>query len=296
MKQKIKHFYESKYKWLMVIPFLLVILAITQIAVQYATTGDFVNRGISLKGGSIITLDYSEAVNIDNLQANLQTQFPSFEVSVRTLSSARDIEGVVIESTAQTKEEIDPILAVLTREGVTTEGHYSVEIIGSALGESFFTETAIALLVAFGLMGVVVFIYFRSPIPSLAVMLAAFSDIVVTLAVFNLTGMKLSTAGVSAFLMLIGYSVDSDMLLTARVLKRREGTIHERIYSALSTGMTMTATTLMVLLVAILFVASDTIKQIMIILFIGLGIDLIMTWIQNVGILRWYLEKGHEKK
>ena len=69
-------------------------------------------------------------------------------------------------------------------------------------------------------MGLVVFIYFRTLVPSLAVILAAFSDIVVTLAIFNLTGEKLSTAGVAAFLMLIGYSVDTDILLNTRVLKK----------------------------------------------------------------------------
>ena len=57
---------------------------------------------------------------------------------------------------------------------------------------SFFIQTMMALLVAFLLMGIVVFIYFRSPIPSLAVILAAGSDIICTVAIFNLTGEKLS--------------------------------------------------------------------------------------------------------
>ena len=122
-------------------------------------------------------------------------------------------------------------------------------------------------------------------------MLAAASDIIVTLAIFNLTGMKLGTAGIAAFLMLIGYSVDTDMLLSARVLKRREGTVMERVLGAMKTGLTMSATTLAAISVALFFVQSEVIKQIMVILLIGLIVDLLMTWIQNVGILRWYLEK-----
>ena len=57
------------------------------------------------------------------------------------------------------------------------------------------------------------------------------------------------------------------------------------------TGFTMSFTTLAAILVALIFVQSETVKQIMIILFIGLIVDLLMTWIQNVGVLRLYLEK-----
>jgi len=150
-------------------------------------------------------------------------------------------------------------------------------------------------LVAFFLMGIVVFIYFRSRAPSLAVILAAASDIVVTLAIFTLTGIKLGTAGIAAFLMLIGYSVDTDILLSTRVLKRKEGSVMDRVYSAMKTGLTMSATTLSAVLIALIFVQSEIVKQIMIILFIGLLVDLVMTWIQNVGILRLYLEKKHRR-
>ena len=59
-----------------------------------------------------------------------------------------------------------------------------------------------------------------------------------------MTGMKLSTAGVAAFLMLIGFSVDTDMVLSTRLLKRKEGTVMERIYGATKTVPTMIFTTM----------------------------------------------------
>ena len=42
--------------------------------------------------------------------------------------------------------------------------------------------------------------------------------------------------GIAAFLLLIGYSIDSDILLTTKVLKRRMGTLFERVKSAMKTG------------------------------------------------------------
>jgi preprotein translocase subunit SecF len=140
-------------------------------------------------------------------------------------------------------------------------------------------------------MGIVVFLYFRTFVPSIAVILAAFSDLIVTLAVINLMGIKLSTAGIAAFLMIIGYSVDTDILLTTRLVKRTHGTVMSRLMESMKTGMTMSATTIVVVTLALIFTQSETIRQIMTILLVGLMIDVINTWIQNAGIIRIYLER-----
>ena len=63
----------------------------------------------------------------------------------------------------------------------------------------------------------------------------------------------------------------------------------------MKTGLTMTLTTLVAVLVALIFTQSDVIRQIMVILLVGLFVDMLYTWIQNVGILRLYLEKGKSK-
>lgn len=291
LKQNLKHIYEEKYKLLMIIPMLLVVLSLVQIGAQYYTTGDFLHRGVSLKGGSTITLTSVGSISPPELKSYLQQQFPQADIDVRTLTVAGTVSGLAIDSDAQEKEEIDALLKVLGEKINLEKVGYSVEVTGAALGASFFKQAGLALLFSFGLMAIVVILYFRVWIPSLAVIAAAFSDIVVTMAIFNLTGMKLSTAGVAAFLMLIGYSIDTDILLTSRVLKRKEGTVMERIYGAITTGLTMTFTTIAAVLIGLIFVKSEVIRQIMLIIVIGVVMDMIMTWIQNVGFLRLYIEK-----
>jgi len=142
-------------------------------------------------------------------------------------------------------------------------------------------------------MAIVVFLTFRSIVPSLFIILTAASDIVSTLAVVGIIGMKMSTAGIAALLMLIGYSVDTDILLTTKVLKRKAegGTVFERTVGALRTGLTMTATALVAGCIGMYFTQSETIRDIMFITVIGLCFDLVYTWFQNAGILRWYLER-----
>jgi len=279
---------------LLLIPFIILILAVVQIGVQTAMTGDFVNKGITLKGGSTITIDKTEMINSGELESFLQSKFSKADINVRTITSAGQVVSIAVDSDAQENSEINALTKIIVDKYNLNKGDYSIEVMGSSLGESFFKQTFTALIIAFLLMGVVVLIYFRTIVPSLAVILAALSDIIVTLSIFNLTGIKLSTAGIAAFLMLIGYSVDTDILLSTRLLKRKEGSIMSRVYGAMKTGLTMSTTTLVAIGVALIFVQSDIVKQIMIILFIGLLVDLVMTWIQNVGILRLYLEKKNK--
>ncbi|MBI2669252.1 protein translocase subunit SecF [Candidatus Woesearchaeota archaeon] len=296
MKEKIRQVYEQKYKLLMGFTLLLVVLALVSIGYQYYSTGDFLHKGISLKGGSTITIDKSlSAAEISELKSSLAQTFPNVEVDVRTLSAAGQNIAILIDSELQEKNDITALTSHLQKQLQIKPLDMSVEVTGSALGQSFFRQLLIALLTSFVLMAIVVFIYLRSLGPSMAVILAAFSDIIITLAIFNLTGMKLTTAGVAAFLMLIGYSVDTDILLSSRLLKRKEGTEMERIYGSIKTGLTMTFTTLAAIGVALLLIKSEVVKQMMIILFIGLIVDMLMTWIQNVGLLRLYLEYKHKK-
>ena len=138
-----------------------------------------------------------------------------------------------------------------------------------------------------------IFIYFS--IPSFAVILSAFADILMTLAVVDMTGMSLSIAGVIAFLMLIGYSVDTDILLTSRLLKDKEGNVNHRLFGAFKTGITMTLTAIAAVGVslAIIYDFSSTLRQIFTIILIGLLFDIVNTWFTNASMLKWYMGVKH---
>ncbi len=291
----LKGIYEHKYKTLLLIPFIILFLAIVQIGFQYATTGDFISQGVSLKGGITITIQ-DVTYDITELNNFMSSRFSGYDINVRKVSSAGVQTGLLIDADITTNEDIRSFIDALEEKLSITSDDYSVEQMGSSLGQSFFKETFIALLLAFLCMGIVVFFYFRIFVPSVAVILAAASDMIVTVAIINIIGIKLSTAGIAAFLMLVGYSVDTDILLSTRVLKRKTGTVLDGVYRAMKTGMIMTATTLVAVTIGLFVSESEVLKQIMTILLIGLLIDLINTWIQNAGLLRLYLEKRKEKE
>src|SRR3989338_5696663 len=302
-KKSLKHalfeIYDKKYKMLLVIPLLMLLLALIQIGYQISSTGDFIKKDVSLKGGVTVTIPYEKDIDISQIEKQISSKFPENDVVVRTLKSAGSAVGIIAEADidgndkAQVQNLLDAVESSLKIDLSVVD--YGIEIMGSSLGASFFKESLIALAVAFLFMGLVVIIYFRTFVPSMAIIIAAFSDMVFALAMVNLMGMRIGTAGIAAFLMLIGYSVDTDILLSTRVLKRKEGSVMDRVLSSVTTGMTMTMTSIVAVTVALLFAQSDTIRQIMTILLIGLIADIINTWIQNVGILRLYLERKQAK-
>ena len=140
-------------------------------------------------------------------------------------------------------------------------------------------------------MGAVIFLAFRSFIPSAAVLLSAFLDIIFPLSIIELSGIKINAAGIAAFLLVIGYSVDTDILLTTKMLKRREGSIYERVVDSAKTGLTMTIITIIALSIAYIITTSFVLKQMFLIIVIALLVDIVSTYFMNSGILIWYCKR-----
>lgn len=293
-KNKILDFYDKNYKILLLIPIIMFVLALGQIGFQIAQTGSFIDKDISLKGGVSITVPTTQAVDTILMQNALSEK--GFETNVRNIGSSGKTVGFLVESGIDfnDKELSDKLIAAINEISPVGDD-YSMEGVGASIGSSFFKQAMIALLFSFIIMAIIVGINFRTFVPSAAVILAAVADIVITVAIANLLGIKFSTAGIAALLMLIGYSVDTDILLTTRVIKRREGTVFERVLSAMKTGMLMNFTTLVAITIGLIISSSEVIKQIMMILFIGLLVDQVSTWIQNVGILRIYMDKKKQE-
>jgi preprotein translocase subunit SecF len=291
--KKVKQFYELYFKKLMIIPFALLFIAIFLIVFKVATTGDFINKGVSLKGGVTMTIPEVSGVDMTKFKSDLDSNFPGKDISIRSIGAS----GLVVDAGINDKVEIDNFVSFVGKELNLKQEQYTVEVMGASLGSSFFKETLFSIGLAFLFMSITVFLYFWGYYaPSFMVILCAFSDIITTLAIVNLLGIKLSTAGIAAFLMLIGYSVDTDILLSTRVLKVKEGSVNDKIFDAFGTGMMMTLTTLAAITVGLVFTKSDVIHQIMFILLIGLVCDIIFTWLQNAALLKLYVErkKHHE--
>ena len=288
-KTNISRFHDKYYKYLLLIPIILLLFSFIYIGNFYSKNDDIMYKDVSLTGGTSITI-YAD-INAEELEQTLSSELE--DLSIRKIYDliTREQEALIIETVSDgdlTQDVLEDYLGYK----LNTENS-SIEFTGSSLSESFYQQLLFAILLAFIFMAIVVFIIFRTFIPSTAVIISAFADIFMTLVLVDILGIKMSTAGIVAFLMLIGYSVDTDILLTTRLLKRHEGSVNHKIYGAFKTGITMTLTSLLAILLALFVVKSFSVilTQIFTILAIGLGFDIMNTWITNASILKWYVEK-----
>lgn len=279
-----KKHHTGNYKYLVLVPMLILLASVIFLSYGYIQTGEWFERSIELKGGGLITINSLSEIDAGEVTSALSDIYGS--VSVREL---RSLSGYSM--TVQISSEVNPddVIQTLGGMGINTEDS-SVETIGPSLGEAFWFQAQVGIIVAFILMGIIVFGIFRTFVPSIAVMLAAVSDIIVTLALMQVFGLELSLASFAALLMLIGYSIDTDILLTTRILKTTGG-LSEKVMSAFKTGITMTGTTLGVLIAILMTTSSSVLFGIASVLVLGLVIDIINTWLQNATILRWYAER-----
>lgn len=269
----------SSYKPLIAIPVIITVIAL----VLLATNG--LTQGIDLRGGTNVVIDLQQDTSAQELQSIISNGIGNNQVEVTSIVNQK--------ATVEIAGETDAVKLTNVLAGVGTIE--SLQSVGALLSERALTQVYYAIAFAFLFMAITVFIVFRELVPSIAVILAAFSDIVIALGGMSLFGIPLSVASVGAILMLIGYSVDTDILLTTRVLKRREGTINERAIDAMKTGFTMAAAAIASMitlyLVVIFFMPfAHTLSQIASVLIIGLVADVLATWLMNLGVLRLYME------
>ena len=273
--------------------FPLAILAVSLIIllVSFLSSGSPVTLGMEFQGGTQVSLETTDSPVV------LKEAFSSYPlIDARQAGNRVILEFGIMDNEKQRQLEKD----------VTTR-YSNVEIrqIGPIYGQELQVQAIQALIISFIGMAIVVFLLFRSFVPSFAVILSAFSDIMIALAFMKVAVVELSLGTLAALLMLIGYSVDSDILLTNRILKRR-GTVEDKVSRAIETGVTMTSTVLVALLAMYLvstylyliipsFTQIPLLSQISIVLLAGLLADIMNTWLLNTGILRWYVHKPEFK-
>lgn len=276
----------NKYppKEMMIIPLIVLVIALIILGITMAQTGMPVKPGIDFAGGTAVTLFTADSKD------TIQTYFKDYPIT--------EVGEGVGGGKYLTFGPLDDIrfraLSALILERYPDA---KIDQIGESFGKSLQEQAVIALILSFLGMSLVVFLAFRTFIPSLAVIIAAFSDIVIAAALMNLTGIPLTLGTVAALLMLIGYSVDSDILLTNRVLKR-QGNLRDKMAGAFTTGIIMTSTAIAA--VAAMWIVSavgqvQMINEISAVILFGLFADIFNTWVFNAGLLRWYVE-GKESR
>ncbi len=264
------------------VPLVLLAVALAILGGAFLLSGTPIDLGMAFTGGTEVRFDADASG--DEIRATLD------DVDIESLRSVGQSDSYLLQT-----QTTDPDEATAIEEEIAQNYDVlSVEVRSASFGADTQQQAILGVIIAFVGMSLIVALIFRTFVPSLAIVASAFSDIMIPLAVMSLFSIQLTLGTVAALLMIIGYSVDSDILLNNHVLNRHGG-FYESTFRAMRTGVSMTLTSIsamvMMFIVATLF-GIPLLPDIALVLVLGLTADLINTYLMNVSLLRWYKYEG----
>lgn len=169
---------------------------------------------------------------------------------------------------------------------------FSVQTVSPALSSHFISNAINVAIIAAVLSIIFVFFFFRDLIPSAAVIIGAVSDIIIALGAMGLLNIPFTLASFAAILMILGFSLDTDILLTMRMLKRA-GDPRQKAFEAMKTGLTMSTTAFFAFLILYfigIYTHISIYSEISGVALAGLAGDMFATWGINAVILLLHVE------
>ena len=229
-----------------------------------------IRPGIDFAGGTLLELHFDPAVQVEDIRSQLGSvpvgdeEIDLSKSEIKQFGSENDILIRVSESGAGT-EVADGIMGVL-KAGFTNsieemEWIRRQEKVGPKIGSELSNAAVRAVLVALALILIYMAWRFHRFLYGIAAVVALFHDVLITLGLLSLFDIEITLAVVAALLAIVGYSLNDTIVVFDRIREnlhtaRRQGfdgTVNQSINECLSRTLITSATTLMAVLVLMLF-------------------------------------------
>ena len=229
-----------------------------------------IRQGIDFAGGTLLELHFDPAVQVENIRSQLgrvpvgDAEIDLSKSEIKQFGSANDILIRVSESGEGT-EVADGIMGVLKSGFADSiaemEWIRRQEKVGPKIGSELSSAAVRAVLVALGLILLYMAWRFHRFLYGIAAVVALFHDVLITLGLLSLFNIEITLAVVAALLAIVGYSLNDTIVVFDRIREnlhtaRRQGfdgTVNQSINECLSRTLITSATTLLAVLVLMLF-------------------------------------------
>ncbi|MDE2704814.1 MAG: protein translocase subunit SecD [Gemmatimonadota bacterium] len=229
-----------------------------------------IRQGIDFAGGTLLELHFDPAVQVEDIRSQLgrvpvgDAEIDLSKSEIKQFGSENDILIRVSESGTGT-EVADGIMGVL-KAGFTNnieemEWIRRQEKVGPKIGSELSNAAVRAVLVALALILIYMAWRFHRFLYGIAAVVALFHDVLITLGLLSLFDIEITLAVVAALLAIVGYSLNDTIVVFDRIREnlhtaRRQGfdgTVNQSINECLSRTLITSATTLMAVLVLMIF-------------------------------------------
>ena len=324
---KVAEIYKRYYKKLVLLP--LIVFGITLFFLPS------LKLGIDFTGGLSLSFSSSTSISPDNLSEYLKSSLGVSDVTVTPVSggyivemsyppklkklyeladawktkhdegalqelnrimggSIKDLNNLDATVTSYADKIKGEIITTIKKK-VPDAKDFVVQDIVPVLGGEFWNLMRNIAIAAVVLLFIAVVLYFRHPVPVVIMLISGIFDGIAMLSFMGLSNIPLNLATMAIVLMMVGYSIDTDVVASTFVFKRRkEGNIYQQAERAFLTGATMSITTFIAMLIiyAVGFLTRNiTVIRMANVMIYGVIADLIITWAFNTPLLIWIGEK-----
>ena len=243
------------------------------------------NFGLDFTSGTSVRLNYSQTVDLDQVNLTLQ-QNGYGDAVVVTFGSDRDIRVLLpvdssvaeqdqAEQAAQVGESLAAILQQETQSQVTLLGS---DYVSAKVGGELTEQGGLGMLVALGIIMVYIAVRFQFKF-SVGAVVALAHDLIITLGIFSVFQMEFNLNTLAAMLAIIGYSLNDTIVVSDRIRENfrrlRKGSPLEMVNASLNQTLSrtlITSLTTLLVLFSILFIGGESTQGFAIALIIGVVI------------------------
>lgn len=232
------------------------------------------NFGIDFKGGTLITIDMNKTVTndeLDEVRSLIENYVDRDSYSLRT-TNEKEIEMTLKSETIEegkVGELVDEIEGKFESAKLLSE-----ETIGSSIGKELTKKAWIAVIIASIAMLIYIGIRFEFNFATAAI-IALIHDILITLSIYAIFGLKLNSPFIAAMLTILGYSINDTIVVFDRIRenKKRLGKVsleeltNVSVTQTLSRSINTTLSTLFTITAVLIFVPA--IRELTIPLIVG---------------------------
>jgi len=271
------------YKLMALVPIIILIASSAYLLFIIFDTNSQIALDIDFKGGTQIFAESDKAIDPNALESILD----QYNANVRV---SRGITNYAVLIDFDPSINPDNVMNTMKQNGYVFNS-FSVQTIGAVLGASFFQQAFFVIIFSFILMAITVFVLFKTPMPSIFMILTVTADLVETTVLMQIFGIKLSLATFAALLLLIGAAVGDNVMFTTRLLKSDPKDYESIIKRTFKTGITMFSAVNAAFAALLLISGSSVIFQIAAISILGAVLDVMNSWALNLGLLMLYLKR-----
>lgn len=180
------------------------------------------NYGIDFKGGTLLDIGMNKEITVqDKKDLNDILKQYTKKYSIRDINNKKEFE-IIIQSGAIKDEKISEIKNKI-KDKFKLGNKYIVneENIGGSVGKELTKKAWIAMVLAAGVMLIYITIRFEVDFAFAAIM-ALLHDILITISVYAILGIKVNSPFIAAILTILGYSINDTIVVFDRIRENKK--------------------------------------------------------------------------